>query len=70
MKYLCLALLVLLYACTNTISRAHYEIAIKLCEPNGGLDGVETEYLRGNERRITAYCANGVTAKQDTRGIK
>lgn len=57
MKYLYLALLVLLYACAVANS-SDIALAMKLCEPNGGLKHMSVALMGDSSHRVSVTCVN------------
>ena len=62
LKAIALALTALLIACSPNITKSDIDLAIKLCEPNGGLDRMTNTLMQSGRSQITAYCNNGVVA--------
>ena len=66
MKYLYLALLVLLYACTD-VTKSDIDLAMKLCEPNDGLKSLDVSLMGDRSHQVSARCVNDAFIQQNNK---
>lgn len=57
--------ILLVTGCDISASKAHIDMAVVMCEPNGGLFRMDVTRMTDNSRTVTAYCNNGVVAQRN-----
>lgn len=52
----------------SAVTRSDIDLAIKLCEPNGGLVQMDVSIMGDRSHQVTAVCTNGATVSQNNKG--